>query len=99
MKVISTVAEMQAASGAARRAGKPLFVAVNKVDTPGQFDLVNEFYALGVDTLHPISAEHGVGIVKRDYLPKIKDPVAYDLMKSLKRTLDPKGILNPGKVL
>jgi len=46
-----------------------------------------------------VSAEHGVGIVKRDYLPKIKDPVAYDLMKALKRTLDPKGILNPGKVL
>jgi FAD/FMN-containing dehydrogenase len=46
-----------------------------------------------------VSAEHGVGIVKRDYLPKIKDPVAYDLMKTLKRTLDPKGILNPGKVL
>ena len=46
-----------------------------------------------------ISAEHGVGIVKRAYLPKVKDPVAYDLMKTLKRTLDPKGILNPGKVL
>ena len=46
-----------------------------------------------------VSAEHGVGIVKRDYLPKIKDPVAYELMKTLKRTLDPKGILNPGKVL
>jgi D-lactate dehydrogenase (cytochrome) len=46
-----------------------------------------------------ISAEHGVGIVKRDYLPRIKDPVAYDLMKTLKRTLDPNGILNPGKVL
>jgi FAD/FMN-containing dehydrogenase len=46
-----------------------------------------------------VSAEHGVGIVKRDYLPKIKDPVAYDLMKTLKRTLDPKSILNPGKVL
>jgi D-lactate dehydrogenase (cytochrome) len=46
-----------------------------------------------------VSAEHGVGIVKRDYLPKIKDPVAYDLMRTLKRALDPKGILNPGKVL
>ena len=45
------------------------------------------------------SAEHGGGIVKRDYLPKVKDPVAYELMKSLKRLLDPKGILNPGKVL
>jgi D-lactate dehydrogenase (cytochrome) len=46
-----------------------------------------------------ISAEHGVGVVKRDYLPKVKDPVAYDLMRTLKRTLDPKGILNPGVVL
>jgi FAD/FMN-containing dehydrogenase len=46
-----------------------------------------------------ISAEHGVGIVKRDYLPKVKDPVALDLMRTLKRTLDPNGILNPGKVL
>jgi FAD/FMN-containing dehydrogenase len=46
-----------------------------------------------------ISAEHGVGIMKRDLLPKVKDPVAYDLMRTLKRTLDPNGILNPGKVL
>ena len=46
-----------------------------------------------------ISAEHGVGVVKRDLLPSVKDPVALDLMRTLKRTLDPKGILNPGKVL
>ena len=46
-----------------------------------------------------ISAEHGVGVVKRDLLPSVKDPVALDLMRSLKRMLDPKGILNPGKVL
>jgi FAD/FMN-containing dehydrogenase len=29
----------------------------------------------------------------------VKDPVAYDLMRTLKRVLDPRGILNPGKVL
>jgi D-lactate dehydrogenase (cytochrome) len=46
-----------------------------------------------------ISAEHGIGFTKRDYLPKVKDPVALDLMRTLKQTLDPKGILNPGKVL
>jgi D-lactate dehydrogenase (cytochrome) len=46
-----------------------------------------------------ISAEHGIGIMKRDLLPTIKDPVAMDLMRALKRTLDPNGILNPGKVL
>ena len=46
-----------------------------------------------------ISAEHGVGVLKRDLLPSVKDPVALDVMRSLKRMLDPKGILNPGKVL
>ena len=46
-----------------------------------------------------ISAEHGIGVLKRDLLPTIKDPVAMELMRALKRTLDPKGILNPGKVL
>jgi D-lactate dehydrogenase (cytochrome) len=46
-----------------------------------------------------ISAEHGIGVLKRDLLPAVKDPVALDLMRALKRTLDPKNILNPGKVL
>jgi FAD/FMN-containing dehydrogenase len=46
-----------------------------------------------------ISAEHGIGLIKRDELPHYKDPVALDLMRSLKHTLDPHNILNPGKVL
>jgi FAD/FMN-containing dehydrogenase len=46
-----------------------------------------------------ISAEHGIGVMKRDLLPSVKDPVAYELMRSLKHLLDPKNILNPGKVL
>jgi len=46
-----------------------------------------------------ISAEHGVGVMKRDLLPSVKDPVALGLMRELKRMLDPKNILNPGKVL
>jgi FAD/FMN-containing dehydrogenase len=46
-----------------------------------------------------ISAEHGVGILKRDDLPKYKDPTALALMRTLKTALDPNGILNPGKVV
>jgi FAD/FMN-containing dehydrogenase len=46
-----------------------------------------------------ISAEHGIGKLKRDTLPKVKDPVALELMRGMKRMLDPNGILNPGKVL
>jgi D-lactate dehydrogenase (cytochrome) len=46
-----------------------------------------------------ISAEHGIGVLKRDELPPVKDKVAIELMRSLKAMLDPLGILNPGKVL
>lgn len=46
-----------------------------------------------------ISAEHGIGRLKRHLLPGVKDAVELDLMRSLKRVLDPNGILNPGKVL
>jgi FAD/FMN-containing dehydrogenase len=46
-----------------------------------------------------ISAEHGVGVMKRDLLPSVKDPIALDLMRKIKYLLDPNNILNPGKVL
>ena len=46
-----------------------------------------------------ISAEHGIGQLKRDDLVRYKSPVALDIMRSIKHALDPKGIMNPGKVL
>lgn len=46
-----------------------------------------------------IAAEHGVGLFKRDELPRYKDKVALDLMVQLKRMLDPNNLLNPGKVI
>lgn len=46
-----------------------------------------------------ISAEHGVGQAKRDLLPGVKDPVALELMRTLKSAIDPYGIMNPGKIL
>jgi FAD/FMN-containing dehydrogenase len=46
-----------------------------------------------------IAAEHGIGLIKRDELLRYKDPVALDLMRTLKRALDPNNILNPGKVV
>jgi D-lactate dehydrogenase (cytochrome) len=46
-----------------------------------------------------ISAEHGIGVLKRDELPEVKDKVAIALMRSIKAMLDPLGIMNPGKVL
>lgn len=46
-----------------------------------------------------ISAEHGIGRLKRHLLPGVKDPVELALMRAIKATLDPTGILNPGAVL
>ncbi len=46
-----------------------------------------------------ISAEHGIGRMKVDELARYKDPVALDLMRTLKKSLDPNNILNPGKVV
>jgi len=46
-----------------------------------------------------ISAEHGIGVLKRDELPEVKDKTAIALMRAIKTMLDPHGIMNPGKVL
>jgi FAD/FMN-containing dehydrogenase len=46
-----------------------------------------------------ISAEHGIGVLKRKELPDVKDKVAIELMRGIKAMLDPLGIMNPGKVL
>jgi D-lactate dehydrogenase (cytochrome) len=46
-----------------------------------------------------VSAEHGIGVLKRDELPDVKDKVAIELMRGIKAMLDPLGIMNPGKVL
>lgn len=56
------------------------------------FDLVEE---LGGS----FSAEHGIGRLRAAQFARRADPVELDVMRALKRTLDPKGILNPGKVL
>jgi FAD/FMN-containing dehydrogenase len=46
-----------------------------------------------------ISAEHGIGRLKRDLLPHAKQPLELELMRKIKSAFDPNGILNPGKLL
>ena len=56
------------------------------------YDLVHEFGG-------SFSAEHGVGRLKREYLPKYCNEGEFELMRALKKALDPNNILNPGKVI
>lgn len=60
-------------------------------------------YKLVHDSVHSfngsISAEHGVGQLKRDLLSDYKDPVEMGIMHKIKKALDPDNILNPGKVV
>jgi FAD/FMN-containing dehydrogenase len=56
------------------------------------FDMVDQFQG-------SISAEHGVGSLKVDKLPHHKSPVAIELMRTIKRALDPQNIMNPGRVV
>jgi FAD/FMN-containing dehydrogenase len=75
-------------------------VGADKAEFLKRWDEVNAaVFAVVAKHGGSISAEHGIGVIKRDLLPKVKDKVAFELMRTLKRTLDPKGILNPGKVL
>jgi FAD/FMN-containing dehydrogenase len=46
-----------------------------------------------------ISAEHGLGQLKREEITHYKSAIELDLMRAIKRTLDPEGLMNPGKVL
>jgi FAD/FMN-containing dehydrogenase len=46
-----------------------------------------------------ISAEHGIGALKREELVQRKSPVAMGLMRAIKAALDPQGLMNPGRVL
>jgi FAD/FMN-containing dehydrogenase len=62
-------------------------------------DIVHAVHEVVLDLGGSISAEHGIGVMKRAELAQVKGEVAMDLMRSIKAALDPKGILNPGKVL
>jgi FAD/FMN-containing dehydrogenase len=55
-------------------------------------------FQLAVEMGGTISGEHGIGIMKSDFLPMALSPQSIDAMKRIKNALDPNGILNPGKI-
>jgi len=74
--------------------------AQNKPFIAAQEGEVNKLvYAVVRELNGSISAEHGVGQLKRDEIRDYKDPLELELMRTVKQALDPHGLMNPGKVL
>lgn len=77
------------------------------VITPGNYELDPEIKNLLEPYLYEavsrrggsISAEHGIGQSKNKYLPIAKPPEVLNLMRTVKNSFDPNGIMNPGKYL
>ena len=68
--------------------------------SPAQTREANDIvYGLLDELAGSISAEHGLGQLKRDEITKHKSSVELDMMRAVKAALDPQGIMNPGKVL
>jgi glycolate oxidase len=59
----------------------------------------DEIFRIAIELGGVLSGEHGIGLLKRDYLADNLDPTALATMRAIKQTLDPKNIMNPGKVL
>jgi len=60
---------------------------------------LKEVFAAVLDMEGTISGEHGIGLVKRDWVARELDQTSLNLMHAIKRQFDPDGILNPGKTL
>ena len=71
---------------------KPAFLAKTKEADHDMFTLVKKHAG-------SISAEHGIGLLKKPYLGYSRSPAEMAVMRAVKKALDPKNILNPGKIL
>ena len=72
----------------------------NKLFITQQESAVNKLvYEVVRELEGTISAEHGIGQLKREILPDYKDPLELELMRNIKRMIDPNGLMNPGKML
>ena len=80
-------------------------VLAPKDATPGEWErtegkTISAFVHDEVTVWHgSISAEHGIGQLKRDELARLGDPVHLAIMRQVKLALDPRGLLNPGKLV
>ena len=60
---------------------------------------VDDIFAAALEMGGTLSGEHGIGYKREALLEKYTDPVELKMMKAVKKALDPKNIMNPGKVV
>jgi glycolate oxidase len=58
-----------------------------------------ELYEAALRLGGTVTGEHGIGVARRDWLVRQRGPEAVEVMRSIKRALDPRGLLNPGRML
>jgi glycolate oxidase len=73
-------------------------LSVFQPNAPVREDLVGRILQAGVDLGGAISGEHGIGTAKKHHLAATEDPAKLDLMRRIKSSFDPAGILNPGTI-
>jgi FAD/FMN-containing dehydrogenase len=83
-----------------------LHVNIMKPDAMEKAEFLAKTHAVDADLMDlvrahrgSVSAEHGIGLLKREWLGHTRSPTEIELMRQLKALLDPQGLLNPGKVL
>jgi glycolate oxidase len=74
-------------------------LAVFQADPDVRHRLLRGIFAAGIAAGGAISGEHGIGTQKRPYFLELADPAALDLMRRIKRSFDPAGVLNPEVLL
>lgn len=75
-------------------------VNMEKEDFLGRWQEISDCVFDIVDALKgSISAEHGIGIIKREDLAKRADPIKLEMMRNIKQVIDPQGIMNPRSLI
>jgi D-lactate dehydrogenase len=75
-----------------------LYDPQNEAENRRAEECLEAIFDLVIELQGTLSGEHGVGLVKRDYIGREIEPDAMDLMRAIKKQFDPRGILNPGKM-
>jgi len=74
-------------------------IAYRREDAAGVQEAGREITAICVELGGSLTGEHGIGVEKRDFMPMLFDPASLAAMEAVRRSFDPRRILNPGKVL